>query len=114
MEENTPNPAPSEAAESKRAFLERMLHEVSPDVDFSDDDTLFSRIIDDYAQYAALIEEFDAKVKEAEIRGRNARIDELMAQTEKPPLSDGLPNLGGNEVYAPRHPETLFDLARGA
>lgn len=50
--------------------------------------------------------------EEAEIRGRNATIREEMLTEE---LSDGLPHPGtGHGPMAPRRPENIFDLARGA
>lgn len=104
---------PSSACEgaSLRDDVARRESEVSPGTDFSDDNILFGRIIDDYADYAALIEEFDARVAEAELRGRNARIEELMGRAA--PAGDGLPHLNsrGAGWSAAR---SIFDLARDA
>ena len=104
-------PSNSATGASLRDDVARMLAEVSPGVDFSDDAALFGRIIDDYADYARLLEESDARVAEAELRGRNTRIEELMGCRE--PDGDGVPHLGcrgaGHKMRG-----SIFDLARGA
>lgn len=94
---------------SKRQQLTRILQAVSPEADFGDDEALFGRILDDYADYAELLERHPREVAEAELRGRNARIDELMA--ERHPLTDGLPHLSSRRAPAPM--QSLFEVAGG-
>lgn len=96
-----------EENQSKRAELTRILQAVSPEADFSDDEALFGRIIDDYADYADLLERHAREVREAELRGRNARIEELMDGAAPP--TDGTPHLssGGGAQGWP----SLFEIA---
>lgn len=93
--------------QSKRADLVRILQAVCPEADFSDDEVLFGRIIDDYADYAQLLEQHEQEVREAELRGRNASIEQMMHDPE--PASDGTPHLcGGSDGWASK---SLFDMA---
>lgn len=102
---------PREPTASKRADVVKMLSEVSPGTDFSDDEILFARIIDDYAEYARLLTEFDAQVAAAELKGRNARIEEMMSERWPDVAGDGLPHLCGSGSTRAGWGESIFDIA---
>lgn len=105
---------PREPTASKRADVVKMLSEVSPGTDFSDDEILFGRIIDDYAEYARLLTEFDAQVAAAELKGRNAKIEEMMHERWPDVADDGLPHLCGAGSARAGWGESIFDLASKA
>ncbi|MCD8388113.1 MAG: hypothetical protein LUD17_14705 [Bacteroidales bacterium] len=54
---------------------------------------------------------YDADVAAAEVRGRNAQIQETILAPEP---TDGLPHLSGADAYIAANPHSIFALAHGA
>lgn len=96
------------AASTKRQLVEEMLRSVNPEADYGNDDVLFSRIIDDYAESARQQAEATERERLAELRGRNATIAELMRAPA--PVTDGTPRLGSSDCRP--SPPSIFDIAR--
>ena len=102
----------SEVQKTNRQLVADILGAVHPELDLDNDDEIFGIIYNDYEEYARVLEErekdiADAEAK-AELRGRNAAIEESMLPRHD---SDGVPTLGGANAPAPQAPTSIFDIA---
>lgn len=76
-----------------RADVERLLTAESPGADFKDDDIFYTQIVNDYEDYARLLQQ-----EQANSDARKRR-------------TDGVPFLGGGCGAAPSESKSIFDLA---
>lgn len=85
---------------------------VHPEVDVSDDETIFGIIYDDYEQYADVVARREEAIRQAEneayIKGRNSAIEEGLVTKE---VGDGIPALGGAHIAHEAAHTSIFDIA---
>ena len=102
----------TEITKTNRQLVADILGAVHPESDLSDEETLFGIIYNDYEEYARVIEEREKDIKAAEeaaeLRGRNAAIEESLITR---PVGDGVPALSGANIQASHKPASIFDIA---
>lgn len=102
----------TEISKTNRQLVSDILGAVHPESDLSDEETLFGIIYNDYEEYARVLEEREKDIKAAEeaaeLRGRNAAIEESLLPH---PAGDGVPALGGTSIPVSHTPTSIFDIA---
>lgn len=102
----------TETTKTNRQLVADILEAVHPESDLNDEETLFGIIYNDYEEYAKVLEDREKDIKAAEdaaeLRGRNAAIEEGMLIR---PASDGVPALGGANIPVSHSPASIFDIA---
>lgn len=102
----------TEKIKTNRELVADILEAVHPESDLNDEETLFGIIYNDYEEYARVLDEREKDIKAAEeaaeLRGRNAAIEEGLIPR---PIGDGVPALGGANIPMNHAPASIFDIA---